>query len=153
MTTNENISSSNPTNQANEPSEALLTAIGLRFCSSLTFKAISKEDMQAANLQADNATMDCLKKVLTVIKASKSDCWQLMNNPKITALPEELVDAVKVQAQRDSVELPTTEEAFQKKARLSEAELQEKDKQLVLNSVVAKLNLYAKVLSTVGSDK
>ena len=43
MTTNENISSSNPTNQANEPSEALLTAIGLRFCSSLTFKAISKD--------------------------------------------------------------------------------------------------------------
>lgn len=139
MTTNETISSSNPTNQATGPSEALLTAIGLRFCSSLTFKAISKEDMQAANLQADNATMDCLKKVLTVIGATKADCWQLMNNPNITALPEELVDAVKVQAQRDSVELPTTEEAFQKKARLSPAEQQKVDQQSLLTSLSSKL--------------
>ena len=118
MTTNENISSSNPTNEATGPSEALLTAIGLRFCSSLTFKAISKEDMQAANLQADNATMDCLKKVLTVIGASKADCWQLMNNPNISALPEE---------------------AFQKKARLSPAEQQKVDQQSLLTSLSSKL--------------
>lgn len=139
MTTNETISSSNPTNQATGPSEALLTAIGLRFCSSLTFTAISKQDMQTKNLQADNATMDCLKKVLTVIGATKADCWQLMNNPNITALPEELVDAVKVQAQRDKVTLPTTEEAFQKKARLTPAQQNRADKESLLTSLSSKL--------------
>lgn len=139
MTTNETISSSNPTNQATGPSEALLTAIGLRFCSSLTFKAISKQEMQSKNLQADNATMDCLKKVLTVIGATKADCWQLMNNPNITALPEELVDAVKVQAQRDKVTLPTTEEAFQKKARLTPAQQNKADKESLLTSLSSKL--------------
>jgi len=139
MTTNETISSSNPTNQATGPSEALLTAIGLRFCSSLTFKAISKQEMQSKNLQADNTTMDCLKKVLTVIGATKADCWQLMNNPNITALPEELVDAVKVQAQRDRVTLPTTEEAFQKKARLTPAQQNRADKESLLTSLSSKL--------------
>ena len=135
MTTNENISSSNPTNQANQPSEALLTAIGLRFCSSLEFKAINELEMRAKNLQADNATMRCLKKVFINTKQDMSACLDLLNLEGVTCLPESLVDAIKVQAEYDGIQLPTTEEAFKKQPRLSAAEQQKVKKDSLLASI------------------